>query len=243
MPPMAMSSDISARPLGRTSASTGTRLPMRVKSSSPSFTRASWAMARRCSTALVEPDNAMVMVIAFSNALRVRMSRGRMPASSSFTTASPARRQSLRFGSPTASCAELLGSDRPSASTAEAMVFGGVHATAAARTRDGRALDFLQLVVGNLAGGARADGLEHGDDVAAIRAGANGAAVHEYRRADSAARSPWRSRACSCRSRRWRRSRRSLRHRPPSRSSRRSPRATRASSACRACPSRCRPTR
>src|SRR5689334_3676246 len=128
-------------------------------------------MARRCRTAFVEPDNAMVMVTAFSKALRVRMSRGRMPASSSLTTASPARRQSLRFGSPTASCAELFDGRRHRVR--------GVHAATAARTRDGRALDFAQLVVGNLAGRARADGLEHRDDVAPVRAWTNGAAIDE----------------------------------------------------------------
>jgi hypothetical protein len=39
----------------------------------------------------------MMTVIAFSKALRVRMRRGVMPASTSRTTASPARRQSSRL--------------------------------------------------------------------------------------------------------------------------------------------------
>ena len=43
-------------------------LPMRVKSSSVSFTRAACAIASRCSTALVEPPSAMTTVIAFSKA-------------------------------------------------------------------------------------------------------------------------------------------------------------------------------
>ena len=47
---------------------TGTRLPILVKSSIESFTPAQWAIARRCSTALVEPPSAIVTVIAFSNA-------------------------------------------------------------------------------------------------------------------------------------------------------------------------------
>ena len=58
---------------------------------------AACAIASRCSTALVEPPSAMTMVIAFSNALRVRMSRGRMPRSISCTTAAPARAQSSRL--------------------------------------------------------------------------------------------------------------------------------------------------
>ena len=40
---------------------------------------AAWAIASRCSTALVDPPSAMTIVIAFSNAWRVRMSRGRIP--------------------------------------------------------------------------------------------------------------------------------------------------------------------
>ncbi len=95
---------------------------MRVKSSSVSLTRASFAIANRCSTALVDPPRAMTTVMAFSKALRVRMSRGRKPSFTNFTTASPARRESALFSSPTASCAELPGSDKPSASIAEAMV-------------------------------------------------------------------------------------------------------------------------
>src|SRR5690349_7948580 len=64
----------------------------------------------------------MVTVMAFSNALRVRMSRGVMPCFTSSTTAAPARRQSSSLFWLTASCAELLGSDKPSASIADAMV-------------------------------------------------------------------------------------------------------------------------
>ncbi len=82
----------------------------------------------------------------------------------------PARRQSLRFGSPTASCAELLGSDRPERLDGGRHGVGRVHAAAAAGTRDGRALDVAQLLIGNLAGGARADRLEHRHDVAPVRA-------------------------------------------------------------------------
>ena len=65
----------------------------------------------------------MTTVMAFSNDRRVRMSRGFKPSRTSLTTASPARRQSERLSSPTASCAELPGKDKPKASMAEAMVF------------------------------------------------------------------------------------------------------------------------
>ena len=95
MPPMRMSSDIMYLPLGLRSASTGTRLPMRVKSSSSSGTFAACAIASRCSTALVDPLSAMTTVIAFSKASRVRICDGVMPAFTSRTTALPASSQSL----------------------------------------------------------------------------------------------------------------------------------------------------
>ncbi len=123
MPPTATSSDIRYLPLGLRSASTGTRLPMRVKSSSASGTRASCAIASRCSTAFVDPPSAMTAVIAFSKASRVRIREGVIPRSSSRTTAAPASLQSSRFASETASCAELFGRLMPSASIADAIVF------------------------------------------------------------------------------------------------------------------------
>jgi hypothetical protein len=46
-------------------------------------------MARRWSTALVEPPRAMTMAMAFSKAAFVMICRGRMPSSRSFTTAWP----------------------------------------------------------------------------------------------------------------------------------------------------------
>ena len=120
---MATSSDIRCLPLGFKSASTGTCLPIRVKSSSVSFTFAACAMASRCSTALVEPPSAMTTVMAFSNALRVMMSSGLMPCRIRFTTAAPACRQSFFFAGEMAACAELFGRLMPSASMALAMVF------------------------------------------------------------------------------------------------------------------------
>ena len=49
----------------------------------------SCAMAGRCRPPLVEPPVAATMVAAFSKALRVQMSRGRMPSASSRITALP----------------------------------------------------------------------------------------------------------------------------------------------------------
>ena len=77
------------RPWGFMSATWGTRRPTLLKSSSSSSTRASLAMASRWSTALVDPPRAFTTAMAFSNASRVRIWRGRMPASTRATTASP----------------------------------------------------------------------------------------------------------------------------------------------------------
>ena len=52
-------------------------------------TPASRAIASRCSTALVEPPVATTPAIAFSNASRVRMSRGRTPRCSRSITSAP----------------------------------------------------------------------------------------------------------------------------------------------------------
>ena len=77
-------------PAGRMSASTGTPWPTRVKSSSSSGTPAALAMAKRCSTALVEPSKAMARVMALSKDSRLKMSLGLMPRSMSRCTAAPA---------------------------------------------------------------------------------------------------------------------------------------------------------
>ncbi len=143
MPPMRMSSDIEYLPLGRRSASTGTRAPMRVKSSSSSGTPAACAIASRCSTALVEPPSAIVTTMAFSNASRVRIIDGLMPCLIRLTTARPARSASVRLWRETASCAELFGETHSERLDRRRHRVGRVHAAAAARRRDGRALDFL----------------------------------------------------------------------------------------------------
>ena len=88
-PPMWSRSDMWYLPWGLVSARCGTRLAMRLKSSSSRSTRASKAMASRCSTALVEPPSAMVTAMAFSNASLVMIWRGRSPSSNRCTTARP----------------------------------------------------------------------------------------------------------------------------------------------------------
>ena len=71
---------VTKRPEGLRSHSTGTRPRMVSKSSMVRGTSAAWAMARRCSTALVEPPSAMTTAMAFSKALRVRIWRAVRPA-------------------------------------------------------------------------------------------------------------------------------------------------------------------
>ncbi len=85
-------------------------------------TSASWAMARRCSTALVEPPKAMTTAMAFSNASLVMICRAVIPCRSSPMTASPdlrakpSRRRSVAGG------AAEPGMDMPMASATDAMV-------------------------------------------------------------------------------------------------------------------------
>ena len=122
-PPMWSTSFITWLPNGLTSARCGTRAPTREKSSRVSSTSASFAIASRCRTALVEPPKAMTTAMAFSNASLVRMSLAVMPRRSSSTTAwplrlaNPSRRRSVAGGE------ALPGSDMPSASAALAIVF------------------------------------------------------------------------------------------------------------------------
>ncbi len=76
MPPALCRSTARYLPLGFMSQNTGTFLRMRSKSSMVHSTSAAWAMARKCSTALVDPPTAMITATAFSIDLRVTMSRG-----------------------------------------------------------------------------------------------------------------------------------------------------------------------
>ena len=76
MPPARCRSTARYLPEGFRSQSTGTFLRTRSKSSMVHSTPAACAMARKCSTALVEPPMAMITATAFSIASRVTMSRG-----------------------------------------------------------------------------------------------------------------------------------------------------------------------
>lgn len=109
-------------PLGFRSASTGVFSPIRVKSSMFRSMLAAWAMARRWSTAFVEPPRAVITVMAFSKDFFVRMSEGLISFSNNFNTARPAASQSCFLSFEMASWAELPGRLRPRASIAEAMV-------------------------------------------------------------------------------------------------------------------------
>mmetsp|Transcript_23126 Transcript_23126/g.39746 ORF Transcript_23126/g.39746 Transcript_23126/m.39746 type:complete len:224 (+) Transcript_23126:870-1541(+) len=96
-PPMLSRSSITYLPKGLKSPMRGTRAATRLKSSIDSATWASWARARRCSTAFVDPPSAIMTVMAFSNAGRVIMSRARMPRSRHVKRALTDSMQSRRF--------------------------------------------------------------------------------------------------------------------------------------------------
>ena len=72
----------------------GVRLKISPTSNRSKSMPASCAMAGRCSAALVEPPVAATVMAAFSNALRVTMSRGRILDASNCITCSPAAAQS-----------------------------------------------------------------------------------------------------------------------------------------------------
>ena len=122
MPPISINSDIKKFPLGLRSANTGVCLPILSKSSKVRSTLASWAIASKCKTAFVEPPSAITTAIAFSNACLVIMSLGLISLDMRFIIASPAFNESSNLLDETASCAELLGKLKPSASIADAMV-------------------------------------------------------------------------------------------------------------------------
>ena len=91
-------------------------------SSSVTSMPSSCAIAGRCSAAFVEPPMATTTAIAFSNALRVRMSLGRMSSLSSCSTRLPAQRHSSVRSGASAGIEALNGSAMPSASLAQAIV-------------------------------------------------------------------------------------------------------------------------
>ena len=120
---METNSAIEYFPLGFKSARTGVFFPILSKSFRESFILASFAMARRCNTALVEPPRAMTIVIAFSSDFFVTISLGFRSFLIQFISALAAFLVSVDFDFETAVCAELLVKDKPIASIAHAIVF------------------------------------------------------------------------------------------------------------------------
>src|SRR4051794_15190945 len=86
----------------------------------PAFTSSTTAApARRQSSRLAVMERTQ----EFLYPLYAQTEVGFTPTSADLGPVGPARRQSSRLAVPTASCAELLGSESPSASIAEAIVF------------------------------------------------------------------------------------------------------------------------
>ena len=83
MPPARCTSEISHLPEGEALQMHGTVWEIRSMSSKVKSTSADWAMARMCSTVLVEPPMATSMVMAFSKASLVAMERGSTESSES----------------------------------------------------------------------------------------------------------------------------------------------------------------
>ena len=122
-PPTWSMSVMTNGPKGLTSARCGTFLPIRSKSSIVRSTSASWAMASRWSTALVEPPKAMTTAMAFSNASFVMMSRPRDTLAQQLDhglTRTCGR--SRRGGGRSRAARPSPGSDIPIASATEAIV-------------------------------------------------------------------------------------------------------------------------
>ena len=96
----------------------------------------------------------------------------------------------------------LPGSDMPSASPTDAIVLAVNIPAHDPSVGHARRLDLAELVLGERAGGARADGLEHAHDVerlVLVVAGEDRAAVQEDRRQVEPRRGHQHSRAGSCR--------------------------------------------
>ena len=120
---MLTNSAIEYFPLGFRSARTGVFLPILSKSLRERFNLASFAIARRCKTALVEPPRAITIVIAFSNDFFVTISLGFRSFLIQLIRAMEAFLVSVDFDFEIAVCAELLVNERPIASMAHAIVF------------------------------------------------------------------------------------------------------------------------
>ena len=123
IPPARCRSVATKRPDGFRSHNTGTRVRMASKSSSVRGTPAARAIARKWSTALVEPPIAIVTAIAFSNALRVRICRGRRSRPMAETSISAERAALSAFSASSAAMVDEYGRLRPIASNAEDIVF------------------------------------------------------------------------------------------------------------------------
>ncbi len=156
---------------------------MRSKSSMESGMPISLAMARKCSTALVDPPEAATEAMAFSMAARVMILLGRRSfLASSRTSASGFARGVELFGQEGGHAGEA---DRRDAEefAGHGHGVGGELAAAGSGAGTGCSFDGFETGVIDLAGGVRADGLEdvlNGDVVAVQVAGRDGAAVeHE----------------------------------------------------------------
>ena len=79
-------------------------------------------MASRCSTALVEPPVAATEAMAFSNAARVTMSRGRNPFFTASTISRPHRTATSSLRASTCGTAAVPNGDSPMNSITVAMV-------------------------------------------------------------------------------------------------------------------------
>mmetsp|Transcript_100366 Transcript_100366/g.323943 ORF Transcript_100366/g.323943 Transcript_100366/m.323943 type:complete len:218 (+) Transcript_100366:671-1324(+) len=107
VPPILWTSSMRYLPLGFRSAMSAVFAPKCWKSSITSSMPAVAAIARRCSTALVEPPSAFTTTMALSKDFLVRMSSGFRSRSRSMRMASAARWHSWRFSGEVAGAEEL----------------------------------------------------------------------------------------------------------------------------------------
>src|SRR5699024_3099438 len=112
-------------------------------------TPASWAIASRWSTALVEPPKAMTTAIALCSDSRVMMSLAVMPRRSKLTAASPDLRANIVRLRWMAGGAADPGSDMPMASAAEAMGMSLPGSAACSLTGADGALDGVDVAFGD----------------------------------------------------------------------------------------------
>ena len=162
MPPARSRSDAMKRPpgfdVGERSASSPA---IASKSSIVSGMPASRAIASRCSTAFVEPAVAATAVIALSNAARVRILLGRRSSATSFMTISPARVGRAALARVDGRHVVEAHRRQPQHLARHRHRVGGELAAAGARARTGDVFQRAQVALGDAAGRARADRLEH----------------------------------------------------------------------------------